>query len=504
MWSRSPETTPRRADRHRFRVRLTLLNMATTSVALVLASTGIGIYDLVSTRGSIEEQMTTAADNIATSATAALLFDDRESAAEDLAILRNQPHVTAACLYGEDRTPFAVYTRSQETVGTFPAVPGELGTVFSEGYLEIFREVVLGGESIGALYLKRDLLDLTQRLRRYTLIIGAVFLISLVVAMVSTSHFQSMLVRPIMELVDTAAAVSRSQDYSVRARKLTHDELGILTDAFNQMIEGIQKRDREREELIAELETKNAELERFVYTVSHDLKNPLVTIRGFLGLLARDAASGDVGRLRGDIEHIRNATETMSRLLEDLLELSRIGHIANPTERIHLRDLAREAVDLLQGVLTERNIHVEIAAADIPSVLADRPRLREVLQNLIENAAKFMADQPHPRIDVAIRRNDCELICSVRDNGRGIDMRYHDKIFGLFERLDPSVEGTGVGLALVKRIVEFHGGRVWVDSEGLGRGSTFYFTLPIENSPAAATPADKTSSAALLPRQHPG
>ncbi|MCP4655953.1 MAG: HAMP domain-containing protein, partial [bacterium] len=483
MCSRSAEktTTARRADRHRFRVRLTLLTMATASVALVLASTGIGIYDLVSTRSSIEEQVATAADNIATSAPAALLFDDADSATEDLAILRNQPHVTAACLYGEDKKPFAVYTRSQEPEGTFPEVPGEPGTVFAEGYMVLFRDVVLGGESIGALYIKRDLLDITQRLRRYTLIIVIVFLISLGVAMVSTSHFQGMLVRPIRELVDTAAAVSRNQDYSVRARKLTHDELGILTDAFNQMIEGIQKRDREREELIAELEAKNAELERFTYTVSHDLKNPLVTIRGFLGLLAKDAASGDAGRMRGDIEQIRNATETMHRLLEELLELSRIGRIANPSERLHLRDLAREAVDLLQGVIRERKIHVEIAAAaDMPSVLVDRPRLREVLQNLIENAVKFMGEQPRPRIDVAIRRNGYELICSVRDNGRGIDTRYHEKIFGLFERLDPRTDGTGVGLALVKRIVEFHGGRVWVDSEGPGRGSTFYFTLPVE------------------------
>ncbi len=487
MCSRSAEPTPaRRADRPRFRLRLTLLTMATASVALVLASTGIGIYDFVSTRDSIEEQLTTVADNIVTSATAALLFDDLESAAEDLEILRNQPHVTAACLYGEDKTPFAVYTRSQEPEGSFPEVPGEPGTVFAEDTLEIVRDVVLGGESIGALYIKRDLLDIAQRLRRYTLIIIVVFLISLVVAMVSTSYFQGMLVRPIMELVATAAAVSRSQDYSVRAQKLTHDELGILTDAFNQMIEGIQKRDREREELIAELETKNAELERFTYTVSHDLKNPLVTIRGFLGFLAKDAASGDADRLEGDIEHIRNATETMGRLLEDLLELSRIGRIANPAERIHLRDLAREVVDILQGVLREREIHVEIAAADdAPSVLVDRPRLREVMQNLIENAVKFMDDQPRPRINVAIRRNDRELLCSVRDNGCGIDRRYQDKIFELFERLDPSIDGTGVGLALVKRIVEYHGGRVWVDSEGPGRGSTFSFTLPVEDGPAA-------------------
>lgn len=239
-----------------------------------------------------------------------------------------------------------------------------------------------------------------------------------------------------------------------------------------------RKRAREdREQLIAELEAKNAELERFTYTVSHDLKSPLVTIRGFLGLLQQDAASGDTERMHRDIEQISAATETMNCLLAELLELSRVGRIANPSEDISLTELAREAAEMVAGHITARGVSVEIDPA-MPTVFGDRVRLLEVFQNLVENAVRFMDTQPEPRLEIGARQEGEAVLCFVRDNGLGIEPRYHEKVFGLFERLDVSAEGTGIGLALVKRIVEVHGGRAWVESEGAGRGATFYFTLP--------------------------
>ena len=237
-----------------------------------------------------------------------------------------------------------------------------------------------------------------------------------------------------------------------------------------------KRAEQEREELIAELETKNAELERFAYTVSHDLKSPLVTIRGFLGLLERDAAAGDAERMRRDAGKIRAATEVMGQLLDELLELSRIGRQINPPQEVALAELAREAVDLVADSLTERGVEVHISSA-LPVVVGDRARLLEVFENLLENAVKYMGDQPAPRIEVSPRNGD-PTVCCVRDNGVGIDPRYHEKVFGLFERLSTEQDGTGVGLALVKRIVEVHGGRIWVESEGRDRGCTFCFTVP--------------------------
>jgi signal transduction histidine kinase len=192
-------------------------------------------------------------------------------------------------------------------------------------------------------------------------------------------------------------------------------------------------------------------------------------------------AKGDTERIKGDIKHISTAAEQMQNLLSELLELSRIGRLVNPPEEVHLSELAREAVELVTGQIVERRVRVEIAP-DLPLVFGDRPRLLEVLQNLIDNAVKFMGDQPEPVIEIGFRQEGGESVFYVHDNGIGIEPQYHEKVFGLFDRLDPAVDGTGVGLALVKRIIEVHGGRICVESEGRGKGSTFCFTLPDKNT----------------------
>lgn len=233
----------------------------------------------------------------------------------------------------------------------------------------------------------------------------------------------------------------------------------------------------EREKLINELEAKNAELERFVYTVSHDLKSPLVTIVGFLGYLEEDLKRGDLEVLRKDVQRIYLAAYKMQDLLKDLLELSRIGRAMNPPQGVSFGELAKEALELTEGRLQEHKARTVIQP-DLPVVYGDRQRLLELLQNLVDNAAKYMGGQIDPMIEIGqIGYEDKKPILFVRDNGIGVASEYHEKIFGLFNKLDPGADGTGVGLALAKRIVEFHGGRLWVESE-LGKGATFYFTLP--------------------------
>ena len=237
--------------------------------------------------------------------------------------------------------------------------------------------------------------------------------------------------------------------------------------------------DQEREQLIQELEVKNRELERFVYTISHELKTPLVTIAGFSGILSNDIEAADKDKLVSHLRHITSAVDTMSVLLDELLELSRVGRIINTPENVSMRELIQEVATMVDRQAVERGVKIEISP-DMPDVFGDRVRLREVLQNLTENAIKFSSDGPDPRIKVGWRDESPDPIYYVHDNGQGIDPAYHDKIFGLFERLDPEIEGTGVGLALVQRIMEEHGGKIWVESEGVGSGSTFCFTIPRE------------------------
>lgn len=235
--------------------------------------------------------------------------------------------------------------------------------------------------------------------------------------------------------------------------------------------------ENEKENLIQKLEAQNADLERFAYTVSHDLKAPLVTINGFLGYLEKDMAAGNKDRVKLDSQRIQAAVQKMHSLLNELLELSRIGRLINPSQSVQLEDLIHDALGNVRGRMEERHISIQIQP-DMPVVYGDRQRLTEVLQNLIDNAAKFMGNQPDPQIEIGQRgEENGKLVFYVCDNGIGIAPEYHENIFGLFNKLDPQAEGTGIGLALVKRIVEFHGGRIWVESE-LGNGAAFYFTLP--------------------------
>ena len=239
----------------------------------------------------------------------------------------------------------------------------------------------------------------------------------------------------------------------------------------------------ERESLIDELESKNAELERFTYTVSHDLKSPLITIRGFLGFIREDIERGNMQRLDTDMKRISDATDKMQRLLGDLLELSRIGRLTNKPVTVEMNVLIDEVLEYLHGRIHSGNISVHVGE-NLPNAFGDRQRIFEVFQNLIDNAAKFMGDQPNPRIEIGQNgETDGKPVFFVRDNGIGIEPEYKERIFGLFNKLNSQTEGTGIGLALVKRIIEFHGGRIWVESEP-GRGAIFSFTLPAQPKPA--------------------
>jgi PAS domain S-box-containing protein len=235
-----------------------------------------------------------------------------------------------------------------------------------------------------------------------------------------------------------------------------------------QDIAGLKKIERE-------LKQRNEELSRFIYTVSHDLKSPLVTIKMFTLYLREDIENQNKEAQDKDLGYIDNAADKMGKLLEELLELSRIGRREEPEAEIILEPLIQSVIDILAGRIRERNANVQITAPPI-AIEGHRQRLFQLYQNLIDNALKFMGEQTSPLIEIGANIENGELVFFVRDNGSGIDREFQNKVFGLFEKLDPGSEGTGIGLALVKRIVEIHEGHIWLTSER-GEGTTFWFTL---------------------------
>ncbi len=290
--------------------------------------------------------------------------------------------------------------------------------------------------------------------------------------------------RPILDLTESSNSIAMGV-LSERVKISRSDEIGRLGASFNVMAHSLQvsknkleAEARIRDELIAELETKNAELERYSYTVSHDLKSPLVTVKGFVGLLKKDVADNNQLRITQDLDQISEAIDRMAEMLENLLELSRIGHLVNEPEKISLNELFEQTVKLLTYRVEQHQAEVKIQP-DMPFIQADRQRMQEVAQNLLENALKFHRPGVSPKVEIGASVKNGKVSCCVSDNGIGISTKYQEQIFGLFERLDLSYEGTGIGLALVKRIIEVHNGSISVASEGEGKGARFCFTLPV-------------------------
>lgn len=281
------------------------------------------------------------------------------------------------------------------------------------------------------------------------------------------------------ELVTAVKALSEGRIY------VSPSVIDTLTYSFLSTVSELNASRKKQQQLLdeiqvknSELERQNAELERFTYSVSHDLRAPLVTIKGFIGLLLKDIESGKGEAIQSDIKQISDATDNMATQLDELLELSRVGRLVNPPVEIDLNEMAASVVALFSDSIAKADVDVKIDQA-MPAAYGDVGRIFEVFQNLVGNAIKFANSEDASVVEIGAEESAGQVVCHVRDNGVGIQPEYLERVFNLFERLDPRIEGTGIGLALAKRIVEFHNGKIWAESEGPGRGSTFWFSLPI-------------------------
>src|SRR5467141_3978310 len=481
--------------------KLTAILLLISGLVLLLTSAAFVTYEVVTFRRTIQSHLATRSRILAANSTAALAFANEADATEILAALKYDPHMVAAALYNQDGRVLATYPVAA-SADLIPAALQPDGYRFERGRLVGFTPVAQGGnERLGTLYMASDTKAVWDALRLSGIIAVVVLAIAMLAAYALAAALQGRISAPILALAETATAASTRQDYSVRAPKFGEDELGTLTDAFNQMLGRIeeQKQQLQQHALVleqrvaertqelehrnealrrnaAELLAANTELDAFAYSVSHDLRAPLRSIDGFSHVLLEDygARLDDVGR--DSLHRVRAASQRMATLIDDLLKLARVTRAEMRTEPVDLTRMAQEIVADIERATPDRQVEFAIA----PGLVAqgDSRLLRVVLDNLLRNGWKYTAKRQQARVEFTAVNENGGRVFVIRDNGAGFDMQYVDKLFGVFQRLHSAAEfeGTGVGLATVRRIVNRHGGRIWAEG-AVDQGASFYFTL---------------------------
>src|SRR6185295_3185517 len=478
------------------RNKLLLVVLATNAAALSITAVLMVMYDLHTFRETLQNDLSAQADVLGLAAGPALEFDDPQAAKEYLGLLRAKPNINTAAIYTSKGALFATYSATPEAHSEFPKIPEGDGYNIRGAEVTLSKRVIVNNEILGTVYFSAAY-EPNRRLRDYVGILGLVLDGSLAVTVLTFMRIQKTVTGPILDVTAVARRVMDERDFSLRAHKTTADEVGVLVDAFNSMLAEIGSRTATLEEskqslrtLNAELEQRvadrtsqlqeaNKELESFSYSVSHDLRAPIRAIGGFCALLVKDHEAQLDTEARRKLGVIKGEAARMAMLIDDLLAFSRLGRKALQATALDMRELATKAYDQLRRDQGDRKVEFRLGA--LPTAVGDRSLFEQVWVNLLSNAVKFSSKKEAATIEVGAISEEREHVYFVRDNGAGFDPRYGKNLFGVFQRLHGNDEfpGTGVGLALVHRIVSRHGGRVWADGK-LGEGATFHFTVPKE------------------------
>lgn len=475
--------------------KLKTINLLMSGLALVLAYVSFLGYDLFTLRRDLINSVTAEAGIVGENSVTALIFDDHEAAKTTLSALHSSPEIRWAVIEDPNGKVFASYVRGASDP---PEISARLAPSQTIGHWRRGRGILLAdriefqGKSLGVVYLDAETADLAHNAKEFGLISAGILLLCYLIALLATSAIRRMLTEPLSGLAETAKAVTRERDYSVRAKTpRSGDELAVLVQSFNEMLDQIQERDRALEQSRSELEKRvhertaelteaNKELEAFNYSVAHDLRGPLQQISniGFLLDQSESEATASPGT-RALIQKLCEGSKRMSLLIEDLLSLSRAT--STPLRRAPI-DLTSMAESILGGLRTENpGRQVEIEVAPGAHAVADEGLVHLALENLLRNAWKYTSKSEGARIEFGYTEEPAGPVFFVRDNGAGFNPRYADRLFRPFQRLHSQNEfpGTGVGLATASRIITRHHGKIWAKSKVNG-GAEFFFTLPYQ------------------------
>ena len=514
--------------------KLMVITMLTSSIALLLSSASFLIYDLISFRHLLTQDLATQAEIIGYNSAAAMAFKDEPAATATLAALTAKDDIVAAVLYSPDGKMFAHYFRPGKSLpSVLPSRSHGKNYRFEGGYLEVFQDVTLNGEHLGTLFLQSDMRQWSLRAKRYAGIFFVFVLVSGFFALLVSSKLQRMISGPILHLEDTIRMVSANKNYEVRAVKSYGDEIGRLIDGFNTMLSEIQHRDSALRSANDQLKTRTNELEEeithrrkaqdellkakhaaeeasrakstFLANMSHELRTPLNAIIGYSEMLEEETQ--DLGRVETvqDLQKIQAAGKHLLALINDVLDLSKIeaGKMGLHLETFDVTGLIEEIVTTLQPAAAKNGNKIQIEMTDdVGMMRADITKVRQILFNLLSNACKF-TDHGTVSIDVNQSAKDGqEWVCfRVTDTGIGITAQQKQNLFKEFAQADTSISrkygGTGLGLAITHRFVQLMKGRISVESEP-GKGSTFTVYLPTEVKIEAVEPvqADTPSDVA--------
>lgn len=486
--------------------------LLTTSLALVGGFSFVLVDHARTFRRDTVDQTVLMARVIGDHSVGALAFRDQPEGERILARLEAVPGVEAARLYDAGGRLFASWTRAPGAEA--PRPPEGPSHEFLEGRLLVFEPIAHRGEPYGTIYLAASTRPLEAKIRRHLLVLLTAFALLVLLSAAFALSLQRIISGPILRLAETARRVSRVHDYSVRAEKAGSDEIGALCDAFNEMLAELGRKNvelREKSDTLERLYTQEREVSRtlqelnemktnFLVLTSHETRTPLTVIQGYTEALLTGVL-GELGPRQRDglaacQRMVYRLVETVSNI-QQMLEIQ-AGLLEARLTALDLRAVAREVLDEIAPVIEQRRLEAVLEAPEALPVTADKDKVEFVLVSLVQNAIKFTPDGGRIRVRMTLEPEAAHVV--VEDTGIGLEPSEIDRIFQAFYPADDSLEhhrsgtyqymarGPGLGLAIARRYVEAHGGRLWAESPGRGKGSRFHVVLPLVADRETAAP----------------